>query len=62
MELQLQTAEATLLRNILERYLGDFRMEIGKTENFKMRNDMKADEATLVGILGQLGVTVSAPH
>lgn len=60
MDLKLQDAEAMLVRNILERYLGDFRMEIGKTENFAMRNEMKRDEAMLVGILNQLGVKVTA--
>lgn len=61
MELKLEENEVALLRNILERYLGDFKMEIGKTENFEMRNSMKQDEATLVGIMGRLGSKVGAP-
>lgn len=61
MDLKLEENEVALLRNILERYLGDFKMEIGKTENFEMRNSMKQDEATLVGIMGRLGSKVGAP-
>ena len=59
MDLQLDDRDAGLLRSILERYLGDFRMEIGKTEDYNMRNDMKADEARLKAIMGKLGAAVA---
>lgn len=53
-ELQLEPAEATLLRQILERFLGDLRMEIGKTERFELRQDLKHDEETVKAMLGRL--------
>jgi hypothetical protein len=59
MDLQLDDRDAELLRSILERYLGDFRMEIGKTEDFDMRNDMKKDEARLKAIMSKLGAPVA---
>lgn len=59
MDLQLDDHDAGLLRNILERYLGDFRMEIGKTENRHMRGEMKDDEARLKAIMERLGAPVA---
>ena len=40
-----------LLQNVLERFIGDLRTEIVKTENFTMRNELKEDEVLLKGIL-----------
>jgi len=54
MQLTLDTSEATLLRNVLEQHLGDLRMEIGKTENYDLRNSLKHDEVTLNHILDGL--------
>lgn len=51
MQLTLGHREAELLQNVLERSIGDLRMEIVKTENFQMRNELKEDEVLLKGIL-----------
>ncbi len=47
MQITLEQPEAALLQQILENHLGDLRMEIGKTENYDMRQDLKQREATL---------------
>ncbi len=59
MQLQLDDAEVTLLRTILERHLGDFRMEIGKTEDYDMRQWMKRDEQSIKNMLERLGSPVA---
>jgi hypothetical protein len=59
MQLQLEDAEVTLLRTILERHLGDFRMEIGKTEDYDMRQWMKRDEQSIKSMLERLGSPVA---
>jgi hypothetical protein len=45
MQVTLEPTEASLLLSILDSSLGDLRMEIGKTENFDMRNELKDREA-----------------
>ncbi|MGH2611376.1 MAG: hypothetical protein ACRDHF_20050 [Tepidiformaceae bacterium] len=54
MQLSLTADEATLLRNVLDRHLSLLREEIGKTENYQMRQDLKADEALLKGLIARL--------
>lgn len=54
MQLTLDANESALLRNVLERHLSDLRMEIGKTEKFNMRQEMKRDEETLKAILARI--------
>lgn len=54
MQITLDADESALLRNILERHLGDLRMEIGKTEKYEMRQEMKRDEETLKAIIARL--------
>lgn len=61
MELKLEHPEAELLASVLERHLGNLRMEIGKTENFEMRNDLKRDEEALRALLGRLKASLQAP-
>ena len=61
MELKLDQPEADLLIDILESHLGDLRMEIGKTENFDMRNDLKHDEEMLKSMIARLKATASLP-
>ena len=61
MELHLEDHEATLLHSILERHLGDFRMEIGKTEDYDMRQWMKRDEVSIKAMLDHLSVPVTSP-
>ncbi|MCC6382524.1 MAG: hypothetical protein IT304_08435 [Dehalococcoidia bacterium] len=55
MELSLEPAEVTLLRQLLERSLGDLRMEIGKTENYELRQDLKQREGMLRTLIERLG-------
>ena len=61
MELKLEQPEADLLIDILESHLGDLRMEIGKTENFDMRNELKHDEEMLKSMIVRLKATASLP-
>lgn len=61
MQLTFEPAERDLLDRVLNRYLGDLRAEIGKTENFEMRQDLKHDEDMLKSLLERLrGVTAGA--
>ncbi len=46
--------ESGLLLRTLESALGDLRMEIGKTENFDMRQELKRDEELLKGMIERL--------
>ena len=61
MELKLDQPEANLLIDILESHLGDLRMEIGKTENFDMRNELTHDEEMLKSMIVRLKATASLP-
>ena len=54
MQVQIDTGEAKLLRSVLERYLGDLRAEIYKTEKATMRDDLKHDEETIKSLLSRL--------
>ena len=55
MELALEPTEEILLRRILERHLGDLRMEVGKTENYSMRQELKQDEEVVKALISRLG-------
>lgn len=54
MQLSLTDPEAALLRNVLDRHLSLLREEVYKTENYRMRQELKADEELLKGIIGRL--------
>lgn len=54
MELRIEPQEADLLRSVLERYLGDLKSEIYKTENATMRNGLKQDEVTLKALISRI--------
>ncbi len=54
MNITLNDTESGLLRTTLDRAIGNLKMEIGKTENFEMRNGLKQDEVTLKSILERL--------
>lgn len=56
MQIQVDGEEARLLRSVLERYLGDLRAEIYKTENATMRDGLKADETAIKTLLGRIAV------
>jgi hypothetical protein len=54
MNLMLNDDELVLLRGLLQRDLADLRAEIGKTENFNMRQDLKRDEERLKSIIARV--------
>ncbi|MDA8217130.1 MAG: hypothetical protein M0Z94_05870 [Dehalococcoidales bacterium] len=54
MELKLNTEEARLLKQVLTDYLSDLRMEVTETENFDMRQDLKANESMLKSVVDRL--------
>ncbi len=54
MTLSLTREEAEMLREILDSYLSDLRMEIADTENMRFREELKRRESFLQGILEHL--------
>jgi hypothetical protein len=54
MQLSLTDDEAVLLQHVLNRYLPSLREEVYKTENYEMRQELKADEALLKELIGRL--------
>lgn len=54
MTLTLTAEEAAMLREVLTTYLGDLRMEIGKTERYEARQELHAREDALKQIIGKL--------
>ncbi len=54
MQIDVEPREAVLLRSVLERYLGNLRSEIYKTENATMRDGLKEDEATLKSLIDRI--------
>ncbi len=55
MQVTLDAKEATVLREVITRYLGDLRMEIGKTEDHDLRAELHERERALAEILSRLG-------
>jgi hypothetical protein len=56
-QFQLTLEEAGMLREVLESYLSDLRMEIGGTENMNFREMLKKKEAFLTELLQRLQTT-----
>jgi hypothetical protein len=56
MEVTLTPAERDLLEGILEDALGSLREEVYHSETARFKDDLKADEALLRGILGKLAL------
>ena len=52
--LELSEAEAATLRDVLESYVSDLRMEIAGTEEMGLREALKAREAVLNGLIERL--------
>jgi len=52
--LELSEAEAATLRDVLESYVSDLRMEIAGTEEMGLREALKAREAGLNGLIERL--------
>ena len=59
MQLNLDANEVAALLNVLNSYILQLREEIGKTEKYEMREELKADEQTLRGIVTKLGGSVT---
>jgi len=54
MDLHLEAAEAELLRRVLTSYLSDLREEIGKTEDYDMRQSLKREEEQIKSLIERL--------
>jgi hypothetical protein len=54
-DLQLTDDEASELREVLTSYVSDLRMEIADTDDFALRQRLKATEALLKRLIAQLG-------
>ncbi len=55
MHIDITSEEAGMLKEILESYLSDLRMEIGSTENMNFREEMKKREDFLKRLIQKLG-------
>ena len=53
-QLELEDADAVLLKRILEQHLGNLRMEISNTENYEWRRALHADEDRLKRLIALL--------
>ncbi|HKB55821.1 MAG TPA: hypothetical protein VKD22_17630 [Ramlibacter sp.] len=58
-DLRLTDDDARALREVLSSYLSDLRMEIADTEDFSLRERLKATESLLKRLIGQLGSATS---
>jgi hypothetical protein len=54
MAVTLQPEELELVRNILADYLSNLRMEIANTEDYDLRQTLKAREAALKSLLDRM--------
>ena len=52
--IDLKPEEARMLREVLESYLSDLRMEIAGTESVSFRENLKKTEAFLKGLIPRL--------
>lgn len=53
--LELEQDQAEMLREMLEGYLGDLRMEVAQTDLMDVREDLKKKEALLKDLISRLG-------
>jgi hypothetical protein len=60
MNLSLSKEEAALIERLLRADLGDLKVEIGKTENYDWRVEMKQDQEMLIQIIGRLEAATAA--
>jgi hypothetical protein len=59
-KLELTEPEADLLREIVEEWLSDLRVEIGHADNLDYRERLKRQEAVLRDVLDRLGAPAAA--
>jgi len=62
MQVTLQEDEVAALLTALDQYIPTLREEIGKTENYDYREDLKAQEAALKGLVAKLGGSISSTN
>lgn len=53
--LELERDQAEMLREMLEGYLGDLRMEVSQTDLLDVRQELKKKEALLKDLIQRLG-------
>ena len=58
MQVNLENDEAAALADALNWYIPQLREEIGKTENYDMRESLKAEETALTSVLKKIGGTL----
>ncbi len=59
MQVNLEQNEVTALIEALSSYIPQLREEIGKTENYDMREGLKAQQAALNSVLSKIGGSVA---
>ncbi len=59
MQVNLDEKEIEAVLDALSSYIPQLREEIGKTENYDMRQDLKAQEAALTGLVAKLGGSIA---
>ena len=61
MNILFDDAEIEVLTRVLRGFLGDLRMEIGRTENLELREGLRTDEEAIKRVLTKLGVSQPTP-
>lgn len=59
MQVNLNEGEVSALLEALNYYIPQLRAEIGKTENYDMREELKAQETALTALVAKLGGSIS---
>ena len=62
MQVNLNESEVSALLDALSSYIPQLREEIGKTENYDMRQDLKAQESALTGLVAKLGGSIATTN
>jgi hypothetical protein len=62
MQVNLNDNEVSALLEALDYYIPQLREEIGRTENYDMREGLKAQEAALTGLMSKLGGSISTTN
>ncbi len=59
MQVNLNEGEVSALLTALNWYIPELREEIGKTEDYDMREQLKAQETALTGLIAKLGGSIA---
>ena len=62
MQVTLQEDEVAALLAALDQYVPGLREEIGKTENYDYREELKAQQAALTSVVAKLGGSISTTN